>query len=132
MSVFQDNPKDVFPFEVSGCDRFRTGEKCELDTGLWILQRPKGTVGVTTTETSVTFTVIENGYFDAPGSTIEFSTYERDGGVYLQQDAKAHGAEAYVALALNETPFYESRSAGVWGKQAQNLATVLARSGNPR
>jgi hypothetical protein len=38
-------------------------------------------------DTSFTFTVIGDGYFDAKGATITFSTCETGGATYLEQTA---------------------------------------------
>ena len=132
MSVFQNRPKDIFPFTVKGCSTFKSGAECNLETGLDVLLKPNGTVGVTTTKTSVTFTVIENGYFDAPGSTIKFSTYEKGGMVYLRQDAVSLGSDGYVAIALDQVFGLPPASANTWALQASNLATQLELDGRPR
>ncbi len=120
------------PFTVKGCSTFKSGAECNLETGLDVLLKPNGTVGVTTTKTSVTFTVIENGYFDAPGSTIKFSTYEKGGMVYLRQDAVSLGSDGYVAIALDQVFGLPPASANTWALQASNLATQLELDGRPR
>lgn len=120
MDVFKENPREIFPFEVSGCDEFSTGAECTLNTGVGV--NPTGKVGVTTTATSVTFTVIERGYFDAPGSTIKFSTFaDANGVVYLRQEADAHGVDGYMAFGINVL----GAAKGTWEQQQQNLIRVL-------
>lgn len=85
--------------DVEGCDSLRSGAECTLKTGEGNLPgyRPVpfdsvGVVGVSSTPASVTFTVLEVGYFDAPGSTIEFRTEVRNGKVWLTQNADGHRA----------------------------------------
>lgn len=92
MQAFQDNPGFVFPFDIKGCDRLTNRASCELHAG------PRaanglGVVDVATTDTGALFTVVSDGYFDERGSTIEFSTFEKDGEVYLQQHAETFGYE---------------------------------------
>lgn len=120
MDVFKQNPQEIFPFEVAGCDSFSNGAECTLKTGVGV--NPNGKVGVTTTATSVTFTVLERGYFDAPGSTIKFSTYaDAQGVVYLRQEADAYGVDGYMAFGINV--MHAAR--GTWQQQQQNLIGVL-------
>lgn len=73
-------------------------------------------MGVDTTRTSVTLTVLNPDYFDSPGSTIKFSTYEDSSGmVWLQQDGQANGtglASFFGTLTLAEH---------TWNLQATNL-----------
>lgn len=120
MDVFKQNPQEIYPFEVAGCDSFSNGAECSLKTGVGV--NPNGKVGVTTTATSVTFTVLERGYFDAPGSTIKFSTYaDAQGVVYLRQEADAYGVDGYMAFGINV--MHAAR--GTWQQQQQNLIGVL-------
>jgi len=127
MSMFQKNPTEVFPFTVKGCSQFKTGAECKLQTGLDILLNPNGLVGVDTTSTSVKFTVIASGYFDAPGSTITFSTYEDKGMIYLRQDAYSVGSDGYVALALDGVLGLPPASANTWHQQSLNLVGLLSQ-----
>jgi hypothetical protein len=77
-------------------------------------------VSVTPGRTSFTFTVVSNGYFDAPGSQITFSLSQSRGDLYLTQHAEAKHSKIAVQVmgALQYT-----RS--VWLEQAHNLRTLL-------
>jgi len=119
MKVFQANPGRIFPFTVSGCKEFTNRSSCTLAnaTGTGIADTAR--VWVTTTETSVTFTVMSNGYFDPPGSKITFSTFERDGLVYLQQETAASQTNLLVTM------FVDLGSYVTWTNQATNLYGML-------
>lgn len=120
MKVFQDNPTKVFPFTVEGCSKFATGAECLLKTGA-PTTNPNGWVGVDVTSSYTKFTVISKGYFDAPGSTIQFSTYEEGGIVYLQRDAAGHGADFFTWFGIDVL----KQNRGPWNIQAENLRGVL-------
>lgn len=132
MELFKANPSRIFPFKVDGCSRFVTGAECTLLTATGTTpgytptpQNSTGLVGVDTTWQSVTFTVIAPGYFDGPGSTIEFSTWtDKDGTVYLQQVADAHGTPLSVWAGVQ---FGIGGGAyAAWELQAQNLRDELS------
>ncbi len=121
MRAFTQNPAKIFPFGVEGCPTFSNGAECNLKTGTPLLN-PNGVVGVTTTSTSVNFTVLEYGYFDAPGSTIEFSTWEdKKGNVYLSQIANGHGADLFTFTGMKV--FQAARP--TWDERAANLTDIL-------
>lgn len=117
--MFTAYPAEIFPFAVEGCRTLYTGATCYLRTGLPM--NGNGVVGVTATSTSMKFTVLEQGYFDAPGSTITFSTWtDSQGNVYLRQDADAFGVDGATA-------FFVSMGAarGGWEEQARKLSELL-------
>jgi RHS repeat-associated protein len=97
MSAFQAHP-EIFPFEISGCKSFSEGQSCRLINALqvpsWAVEiaQASGTVAVHTTSVSVKFTVTSDDYFDVPGSTITFSTYQKGGQLFLRQTANSRGA----------------------------------------
>jgi RHS repeat-associated protein len=70
MDVFKANPAKVFPFQVHGCGSFANRTSCTLVDATPL--QGTGRVWVTTTDTSVKFTVTSNGYFDPPGYSITF------------------------------------------------------------
>ncbi|WP_223585817.1 DUF6531 domain-containing protein [Microbacterium sp. OVT16B] len=120
MSVFKANPSKIFPFPVKGCKSFYTGAECQLKTGVPI--NPDGVVGVTATSTSVKFTVLERGYFDAPGSTIMFSTWtDSKGNVYLRQTGDGHGTDLFTKLGVD---LFGAARPG-WEEQADNLSELI-------
>lgn len=124
MTAFSQNPTKVFPFTVEGCPTFKNGGECSLKTGTPLLN-PNGVVGVTTTRTSVKFTVLDYGYFDAPGSTIKFSTWEdKKGNVYLTQTADGHGADFITYASLS---WFEAAKP-TWEQQASNLSALMEES----
>lgn len=122
MDLFKEHPGEIFPFPVKGSSkRFEDGALFELSETLkvvdWAVET--GNVVVTTTDTSIKFTVVSDGYFDGPGSTIEFSVVEDDGMFYLKQVADARQAQAamipFVYLGANIT----------WEEQAYNFRKVI-------
>ncbi|GAA1062363.1 RHS repeat-associated core domain-containing protein [Agromyces bracchium] len=119
MNVFKANPGRIFPFKVSGCETFTNRSSCTLvkATGTGVADTAR--VWVTTTDTSVTFTVTSNGYFDPPGSQITFSTFERDGLVYLQQETATTQSHLLV------TAFVDLGSYITWTNQATNLYGMM-------
>jgi len=125
MQVFKTNPTKIFPFDVTGCKSFYTGATCRLNDALGFgffgpAVQSSGVVKVSTTNTTVTFTVAENGYFDSVGSTIAFSTYARDGNLYLRQTAVTlkSNLASRVGVALGF-------AGGTWSKQASKFRKVL-------
>lgn len=123
MKVFQDSPAKVFPFTVEACSKFTAGAECFLKTGA-PTTNPNGWVGVDVTPTSTKFTVISEGYFDGPGSTIEFSTYEDDGVVHVKRQAEGHGADLPTFIGIGILHANE----GPWDEQADNLRGLLGVS----
>jgi hypothetical protein len=130
MAIFQSRPAEIFPFKVVGCHAFTQGATCDLidANGFggfagWV-SRSNGTVSVATTATSVEFTVISDNYFDPPGAVITFSTYEKDGGVYLRQST--HVARTQALFAAYGAGMGGAES--TWSQQAQNLRGALSRS----
>ena len=124
MSLFQDNPVEIFPFGIEGATRFVDGDTIRLvdATGLPLVD-DTGWVRVSTTPTSVTFTVVSNDYFDGQGSTITFQTAERDGQIYLEQLADARDANWLVEAGVNE-----GSASATWATQAENFRDVLERA----
>ncbi|WP_206737237.1 PA14 domain-containing protein [Agromyces albus] len=117
MSVFKANPS-VFPFKIDGCNSFVNRTNCTL-----VGATPaEGTarVWVTTTPTSVTFTVTSNGYFDPPGSRITFSTEETGGMVYLRQTGSADQVNVLAAAGVAGGGAWAS-----WSNQANDLSALL-------
>lgn len=127
MDYFKAHATEMFPFPVSGCSGFSDGQVCTLDAldgqlfEFLAFGSGHGQVYVTTSPTSVKFTVASEGYFDSPGSTIEFSTYQgADGEIYLQQVANAYGGQVQVGAGA-------ALGAGFpgWDKQANSLANAM-------
>lgn len=126
MDLFKKYPSEIFPFLVKGdSSGFQDGAIFELSDTL-----PgdfggieTGRVVVTTTDTSVKFTVVSDGYFDGPGSTIEFSIVERGGQFYLQKVAEAEKVQAGVAQSASGGAFL------TWQKQADNFKNVVNKYG---
>jgi RHS repeat-associated protein len=122
---FEKNPQKLFPFGVKcPSSKFSPGEVCKLNVsnfapGGWV--GGEGTVRVSETPTSVTFTVISNGYMDPPGSTITFSFSESHGQLYLTQHDQPKGGESgakKIGLILGLPQL-------TWWQQAINLAQLL-------
>jgi hypothetical protein len=118
MDVFKNHPGEIFPFKVEGPRTFTDGSVFRLidATGL-NFPDDTGNVAVTTTDTSVKFTVVGDGYFDAPGSTIEFSVIERDGLWVLSQDADAISANPLIMAGAGAFGL----SQATWNQQSENL-----------
>ena len=127
MDFFKAHPGEVFPFPVSGSsDVFEDGAVFTLeDTLVEGIDLPfeAGDVVVTTTDTSVKFTVISDEYFDGPGSTIEFSIVEVGGQYVLRKVAHATDANAFVAMGV------DSGASATWQEQADNLKDVVNKYG---
>jgi hypothetical protein len=136
--------------ELQGCDRYlvhniinnvrakkeRVGQGDEMDYsvesdhgcsfGMNLSSRAdaSGTVKVRTSATSVTFTVLPNDYFDAPGSTIRFQVVHQNDGFYLDQVARASRSDLVVTAGVG---------AGIvnipWETQAANLRQAILKYG---
>jgi hypothetical protein len=93
--------------------------------GLGVPFNSDGVVGVTATDKSVTFTVIEEGYFDAAGSTISFSTWTDDNGqTYLRQTAYAFAGNPLIAFTINTFDAEQP----TWRAQSENLAREIDKT----
>lgn len=128
MELFKKYPGEVFPFEVSGSSNtFKDGAVFTLsDTVITNgLDEPYeiGDVVVTTTGTSVKFTVISDEYFDGPGSTIEFSIIDVDGEWALSKTATAVNANQAAAMGA------EWAAEQTWNVQADNFKDVVDKYG---
>lgn len=130
MRIFRENPTKVFPFRVFGCSQLSNGSECKLDTRwntnptgiVGVPLSPRGIVGVTTGRNSTTFTVLDYGYFDDPGSTISFCTWtNRSGETFLRQTAYGYGGELAVAFGINYFGAHEA----TWKAQAANLTDLI-------
>ncbi|MEU2117639.1 ricin-type beta-trefoil lectin domain protein [Streptomyces sp. NPDC016459] len=126
MAAFKENPGEVFPFPVKGCDEFVGGDVCTLYPGAsahgispTLLGGP-GVVLVTTADTSFTFEVIEEGYFDDRGSTITFTVEQKGEDLYLRQDAMTTGAKAIPRLGVAMGMAREE-----WRDQTFNLQRLI-------
>ncbi|WP_404474186.1 RHS repeat-associated core domain-containing protein [Microbacterium aerolatum] len=122
MATFNKNPERVFPFPVSGCDRFLHGSTCTLHSGTPLT--PVGDVSVAITPTSTTFHVTSFDYFDPPGSIISFSAVERDGLIYLRQQTDVPETRIDTWVGIN----FLNGAHGTWKSQAENLREVLHES----
>ncbi|MGP0223696.1 hypothetical protein [Paenarthrobacter sp. NCHU4564] len=126
--VFKDHPTEIFPFDVQGCSTFEDGASCTLIKAVagdyWPFGDDTGVVAVSATDTSVTFTVTSEDYFDAPGSTITFDVVQRQNGYYLDQTTQASGANVFVtmgqAVGIQRIP---------WAEQANNLREAVVKYG---
>lgn len=128
MDLFKKYPTEVFPFDVSGSSKtFKDGAVFTLSDTIvrdgFIEPYETGDVVVTTTDTSVKFTVISDAYFDGPGSTIEFSIVEVDGEWVLRKTATAVNANQAAATGA------EWAAEQTWNIQADNLKDVIDKYG---
>ncbi|MCC4909219.1 hypothetical protein [Microbacterium sp. cx-59] len=128
MDLFKKYPTDIFPFEVSGSSStFTDGAVFTLSDTIVTddLDEPyeTGDVVVTTTDTSVKFTVISDQYFDGPGSTIEFSIVETDGEWVLRKTASAVNANSGAAFGA------EWAAEQTWNVQSDHFKDVVAEHG---
>lgn len=80
-----------------------------------------GDVYVTTTDTSVTFTVVSDNYFDNPGSTITFNVVQQGGDLYLWQHGRTQETRFLARFAVNEL----GQARSTWNAQGDNLAFLL-------
>ncbi|MEV7416773.1 ricin-type beta-trefoil lectin domain protein [Streptomyces sp. NPDC089919] len=119
MAIFQRNPGKVFPFPVTGCDEFHDGALCTLHPASPAVGG-EGVVRVTTAETSFTFEVVSDDYFDDRGSTITFSVQQEGDDVYLHQDASTTGSKWYAGI-----PAEWGEAMHTWQLQGENLARIV-------
>lgn len=129
MDLFKEHPEEVFPFDVSGSSStFKDGAVFRLSDTIITNDAGEpyeiGDVVVTTTDTSVKFTVISDEYFDGPGSTIEFSIVEVDGDWVLRKTATAVNANQAAAFGA------EWAAEQTWNVQADNLKDVIEKYGD--
>lgn len=120
MEIFKNHPAEIFPFPVDGdSSTFHDGAIFRLRNMLppkWAeLFLETGYVVVTTTDNSVKFTVVNDEYFDEPGSTIEFSIIEEGGSYYIRKVAQA---EKGVSGADPLAPWFAEKT---WTDQAKNF-----------
>ncbi len=127
MEIFKKNPREIFPFGVEGCDEFVDGARCRLVQAIPLLLDSNGWVTVSTTDTSVRFVVDSYGYFDGPGSTIEFSVIENSEGLVLRQEAHAINVD-FVAAAGVEAGLVRIP----WATQAANLREAILTHGGEK
>ncbi|WP_308797699.1 hypothetical protein [Agromyces silvae] len=125
MDVFKDRPAEIFPFEV-GCDEFTHGGRCEL-IGAIPFPDGSGWMDVTTTATSVTFTVDDDTYFDGRGSTIKFSIVDAQEtlgqeGYALRREANATDVNVFAAVTV-----YYGGASLPWHMQAVRLRDAVLR-----
>jgi hypothetical protein len=125
MGMLQSQPNAFFPFHIKGSESIQLGSVYELQnvrvpnlTG----QAPGADLRnyVVVSEvgpTTFSFATLP-GHFDGAHGVITFTTYERDGFIYLQQNGDAPEASWFNSLAV---------PVGVWLPwriQAENLATA--------
>ena len=70
------------------------------------------------TKTSFTFEVVSSGYFDPVGSTITFSTHDRNGQIVLRESANAPRANPLINVVA------PSLAADTWGTLGDNLSAA--------
>jgi hypothetical protein len=124
MTMLREWPNDVFPFPVESTDgeppRLRAGVRLNLRA----TQMPFDDNHIVVTETSATsveFTA-ESDHFRGQGSRIQFRTEERDGRLYLIQNADE--ATSWLDSA------YDVAAKVSWRAQADNLRTLLYGTGS--
>ena len=91
--------------------------------GTGVLARALATLAfiVVTISTKVRFTVISEGYFDSPGSTITFQATSRAGNLYLSQHARAIVSQPWIVVGVG----WLQLSKGTWAKQQASLRVSL-------
>jgi len=115
MAYMQSHMSQVFPFSTGSCSQVQLGATCDL-TPFPFLHDP-----VTVSEvgcSDFTFTTTSASGLGG-GNTINFSTYEKDGFVYLQQTAHAPNASWWENIVA---PTIASET---WQEQARNLRQQL-------
>lgn len=125
MAYLQSNPDAVFPFTVNpkdgGSNSIRLGGQYKLDN----IRHPfdKGNGVLVDDVTGFTFRFeTDSTHFDKAGSTIRFSTYEKDGIVYLEHTAFGVASSPLMAkiAKIGALSF-------AWPKQAESLSRQLYR-----
>ncbi len=124
MAMFQADPKKVFPFPITGCDSFYEGAVCTLHPFTTKISPNylggAGDVRVTVAETSFTFEVVGQGYFDDLGSTITFSISQKGENLYLHQDAMTTGSKALAVAGVKA-----GEAKRTWSRQTFNLQKLV-------
>jgi RHS repeat-associated protein len=118
---FMAGAREVFPFPISGCDDVAVGASCMLHPGPhWPgFIHGNGLVDVSEDDTSFTFTVMSDDYFDEPGSTITFRLSDRGGDLFLTQQAVGDARNVVLKAAAPAGAWAD------WQVQADNLRTLL-------
>jgi RHS repeat-associated protein len=121
MAALQQDPNHFFPFNVVGLDAaagmgIKVGETYDLQNVRWYGDNGNFVKVIEATSTSFTFLSLE-GHFDGPDATIRFSTFEKDGVVYLRHDGNAPFAGVFNAAIA---------PAGAWDIQSSNLAIEMS------
>jgi RHS repeat-associated protein len=126
-AAFQANADYVFPFDVTGCKGLYASEICTL-SGTVPGPGDRGDVRVSTTRSSVRFTVVSEGYFDPPGSTITFTIRQTKIGVVLTQSARTTSTLPHTWFGVRLGLAWLN-----WKDQARNLRFLVKRvSGGAR
>jgi len=100
MVVLKNNAQGIFPFGIS-CPSLSQGATCTLSDTLPLQAAGHiGKVSVSTSMNAVRFRVASDGYFDARGSTITFSTSQAGGRVYLKQSARSTLTLAHSGIGV--------------------------------
>jgi RHS repeat-associated protein len=119
MVKFLENISKIFPFPAK-CHLTKKPYYCDLHAAFsWAHGDTRVAVSFPS-NTSFKFTVTQKGYFDAPGSTITFSLYEKNGNLYLHQ----HGIALNSDL-IGEYGYTQGIYAKTWQAMACNLQKLL-------
>lgn len=135
MMVLQSNPSRYFPFDVVGKNGEKgivlEGEYDLVDRGGFFLPPGKFPIRVSAwSPTSFTFTTLE-GHFDAPGSTVTFTTWtDLEGNIHLEQHGTAQPASP-TSLTYGMAPLIPYLAGRAWDVQAANLRAVLEAPTHP-
>lgn len=103
----------VFPFSTGGCSAVHLGTVCTFHPAGVTNDRLHVTA---MSSCSLSLTVLNWPAGDPAGSVITFSTYERDGQIYLSQHGYSPQASWYLNIVAPQIAHYD------WSLQAHNLA----------
>ena len=126
MAYLQQKPNSVFPFRVVG----RKGETSLQYKAIYDLYNIIPLDGginhneVQVTDISCTsFTFTSVGGFDPGGGTITFRTYEKNGVVYLEQEA--HTEQMCFLFFCCQDDWTKNGAENIWRQQAANLKNAF-------
>jgi hypothetical protein len=118
--LFRSNLNTIFPFGVNDCGHTNGQEYCTISPAFSYLNGVASVLVTFPTPGSFEFTIVSEGFFDAPGSHVTFSLFEQNGNLYLNQHGYGYGTDLFGEIAYDDETFLHS-----WQGQACKLQKFL-------
>jgi RHS repeat-associated protein len=111
------NLNKIFPFPVTDCRPNKAGKAtCEISPGPgWFAGTTRVVISFPTPG-SFEYTVVQKNFFDAPGSHVTFSFFEKNGNLYLNQHGFGFNSDLAGELGFDQDLFQHA-----WQAQACKL-----------